>query len=246
MALRNHRALAVLPLIVSVAAPVVASDATYDEAVEGDLSNDAAAPTSVGVIATEALVVRGSVRNSSAGGFDIRDYLTFTVPDGATLEAMRLVSYLDGTTGGPADTGYVMIDDGATSVVPSSSTSSQFLGGSHLNRSRFPDAEVNMLDRLSEGAQGGTGFSLPLGPGAYTVDVQQTGAELNAYEIRFEFAGIAPACTGDFDGDGEVDGGDLGIFLSAWGTSPCALDLDGDGVCNGADLGILLSAWGGC
>lgn len=244
MNLQIHRSLAITAAV--TVTTTLAADAVYDENIDGDLSSDAAAPTSIGVITTETLSVRGSVRTISGAGLDTRDYLSFRVPDGATLEAMRLVTYVDGTTGGLADTGYVMIDEGPSSVVPSGATSSQFLGGSYLDRSRFPDGGVNMLDRLSEGAQGGTGFPLPLGPGEYTVNVQQTGSELNAYEIRFEFAGVTPPCPGDFNGDGEVDGGDLGIFLSAWGTSPCALDLDGDGACNGADLGILLSAWGGC
>ena len=244
MNLKIQRSLAATAAIAITA--TIAADAVYDENVDGDLSNDAAAPTSIGEITTETLSVRGSVRTSSASGLDTRDYLTFRIPEGATLEAMRLVTYVAGTTGGPADTGYVMIDDGSSSVVPSGGTSSQFLGGSYLDRGRFSDAEVNMLDRLSEGAQGGTGFSLPLGPGDYTVNVQQTGSELNVYEIRFEFEGISAPCPGDLDGNGEVNGGDLGVFLSVWGTSPCKYDLNGDGVCNGADLGVMLGAWGGC
>ena len=103
-----------------------------------------------------------------------------------------------------------------------------------------------MLERLSKGVQGGTGFALPLGPGAYTFEVQQTGSQRNEYEIRFEFSGFESPCPGDFDGNGVVDGSDLGLFLGAWGTSPCSLDLDGDGACNGADLGILLGSWGAC
>lgn len=48
----------------------------------------------------------------------------------------------------------------------------------------------------------------------------------------------------DQNGDGSVNGADLGILLSAWGTNdPCA-DLDGGGVVDGADLGSLLAAWG--
>mgnify|MGYP002071831272 CR=1 FL=1 len=52
------------------------------------------------------------------------------------------------------------------------------------------------------------------------------------------------ACLGDLDGNGSVDGGDLGILLGAWGTD--AADLDGNGVVDGADLGVLLGAWGSC
>lgn len=53
-------------------------------------------------------------------------------------------------------------------------------------------------------------------------------------------------CPGDLDGGGQVDGGDLGLLLAAWGTSDSAADLNGDGVVDGADLGLLLAAWGIC
>jgi hypothetical protein len=53
--------------------------------------------------------------------------------------------------------------------------------------------------------------------------------------------GFAP---GDLDGNGAVDGGDLGALLSAWGAcAGCAADLNGDGVVDGADLGLVLTAW---
>ena len=226
-----------------VSAPLLA-DVVYDESVSGDLSNDAASPTVIGTITDEILLVDGSVQSGSAG--DTRDYFTITVPTGATLEAMRLVTYVDGTTGNDANTGYAMIDEGTSSVVPSTSTSSSLLGGSRLSRFYFPDSTVNMLVGFATGSQGGTGFSLPLGPGDYTINVQQTGPQLNVYGIQLEFDGIEAPCPADLDGNGSVDGGDLGLFLGVWGTSPCALDLDGDGSCTGADLGILLGSWGGC
>jgi len=51
---------------------------------------------------------------------------------------------------------------------------------------------------------------------------------------------------GDLNGDGVVNGADLGILLSSWGIcrGECPADLNGDGVVDGADLGILLSNWG--
>jgi hypothetical protein len=52
-------------------------------------------------------------------------------------------------------------------------------------------------------------------------------------------------CLGDLDGNGVVNGADLGSMLAAWGT-PGNSDLDGNGDTNGADLGTLLSAWGIC
>ena len=54
---------------------------------------------------------------------------------------------------------------------------------------------------------------------------------------------IGPAA--DLNGDGVVDGADLGALLSAWGpcNDPCPADLNGDGMVDGADLGVLLSEW---
>lgn len=50
---------------------------------------------------------------------------------------------------------------------------------------------------------------------------------------------------GDINGDGAVDGLDLGLLLGAWGSNDPSADLDGDGFVGGSDLGILLGAWTG-
>ena len=52
-----------------------------------------------------------------------------------------------------------------------------------------------------------------------------------------------PTCDGDFNEDGSIDGGDLGIFMSSWGTP--AGDLTGDGLTNGEELGDPCCAWTG-
>ena len=51
-------------------------------------------------------------------------------------------------------------------------------------------------------------------------------------------------CLGDLDGDGRVNGTDLGLMLGVWNTGDQAADLDGDGTVDGADFGILLTAFG--
>jgi len=53
------------------------------------------------------------------------------------------------------------------------------------------------------------------------------------------------ACAADLDGDGVVDGIDLGTMFAAWGGGGTA-DLDGSGVVDGIDLGMLFAAWGEC
>ncbi|MBL9141443.1 MAG: hypothetical protein JNK53_06205 [Phycisphaerae bacterium] len=58
--------------------------------------------------------------------------------------------------------------------------------------------------------------------------------------------GVPDECDGftlDLNGDGVVNGADLGILLGAWNTADPAADLNDDGVVNGADLGLLLAGW---
>jgi len=53
----------------------------------------------------------------------------------------------------------------------------------------------------------------------------------------------APPIPADLNGDGVVDGNDLGMLLAAWGLRGPA-DLNGDGTVDGNDLGMMLGAWG--
>jgi len=55
---------------------------------------------------------------------------------------------------------------------------------------------------------------------------------------------LPPSCPLDFNGDRNVDGGDLGILLGSWGTAE--YDINGDGTTDGIDLGIFLGNWGSC
>ena len=79
-------------------------------------------------------------------------------------------------------------------------------------------------------------------------------AERVADETFHDYAAVtvtslaSGGCTGDLNGDGSVDGADLGVTLSQWGSScgSCSADLNDDGAVDGADLGVLLSAWGAC
>ena len=65
------------------------------------------------------------------------------------------------------------------------------------------------------------------------------------------FKPILPACPciGDLNGDCLVDGADLGLLISAWGSCGkkgpgCLGDLNDDGLVDGADLGLMVSDWG--
>lgn len=58
--------------------------------------------------------------------------------------------------------------------------------------------------------------------------------------------GAVTPCPGDLDGNGLVNGADLGTMLEKWGTSDPVADLNADGIVNGSDLGELLIGWGSC
>jgi hypothetical protein len=53
---------------------------------------------------------------------------------------------------------------------------------------------------------------------------------------------LVPSNPADLNGDGIVNGIDLGLLLGNWGGTGLG-DLNGDGTVNGADLGILLASW---
>lgn len=55
-----------------------------------------------------------------------------------------------------------------------------------------------------------------------------------------------PPCDADFNDDGVVDGADLGVLMSWFGSTGFPGDLDQDGDIDGADLGAFLSQWGPC
>lgn len=67
--------------------------------------------------------------------------------------------------------------------------------------------------------------------------------EAGVDDVRVEFVGCT-AVPGDIDGNGRVDGADLGLLLGAWGGNALpAADLNGDGTVDGTDLGLLLGSW---
>lgn len=86
-----------------------------------------------------------------------------------------------------------------------------------------------------------------LQPGTYALEVDRIdtsvlGVPVAVAWIRPEDPG-PPALVGDLNGDGLVDGADLGLLLAAFETSGPVGDLNGDGFVDGSDLGLLLAAW---
>ena len=79
-----------------------------------------------------------------------------------------------------------------------------------------------------------------------TSDEDIPGETSRTISISFEVTVGPVGLPTDFNGDGSVNGADLGLLLAAWGScaAPCPFDLTGDGSVNGADLGLVLADWG--
>ena len=149
----------------------------HDEAVDGDLSNNASAPT-VLTFGPGGNLVSGSVMLQG----DMRDYFTFNVPDGRALVALRQVFYSDGA-GTFGSVGYHAIKEGVTSLEPGFGTANNFLGGNHMFN-ELPGTDL--LPFLAAALTNGSGFTIPLGPGNYSYVMQQSGNQNTSYTLEFE------------------------------------------------------------
>jgi len=86
-------------------------------------------------------------------------------------------------------------------------------------------------------------------PSLGTVDLGPDYGGPGGGPVQIDFAvAFTGGCAADLNGDGIVDGGDLGMLLSEFGPcdDDCVADLNGDGIVDGADLGQLLANWGSC
>lgn len=101
------------------------------------------------------------------------------------------------------------------------------------------NAGVAKIDQFSLGS---LIFDVP--PGSLPANVSSIRLTITPNLSQVTFTGpwsVVPSP--DFNGDGLVNGLDLGILLSGWGTAQA--DIDGDNLTDGSDLGLLLSAWTG-
>ena len=118
----------------------------------------------------------GTPRNTS-------DFFRFSVPTGWQLTAIYLAEW----TAENDNLGYLHLDNGPTTVIPSPQSIGESLGGAHVNRALYGPSD-NLLSALAEAPQGGAGFTAPLPAGDYVINVQQTGPEESFYRLRFVLA----------------------------------------------------------
>jgi hypothetical protein len=150
-----------------------------------------------------------------AGGTDFTSYLLHFDPQGAVAGEMRTVS---GSVTFAEDIRAIVFDD-------------IYLAAS--------DAIVGSIGNY--GAMDDRGVTWHAGDFVTVDDLRRTltfnlsVAADDMLQFRVLTGAFAPTVTGDFNGDGIVDGGDLSAWQSAYGQSPLA-DSDGDGDSDGNDF----------
>ncbi len=154
----------------------------HNEAVDGDLATNPAAPTPV-VFAVGGNTIIGTTGNPS-GTVD-RDYITFTIPPGQILLGLTLHALA------PDNIAFASFNAGTTSVVPSGATIGFFLSGIHISAA---DVGANLMINFSTLSVTTNQLPTPdLGPGDYCFLIQQTSPITQEYTLEFIIA--APVST---------------------------------------------------
>ncbi len=174
-------------LFLSLITTSAKADVVYDDAVDGNASNNGLAPT-VLVFDLGSNVVNGTV---SAGDPDnARNFYTFSILPGQALSAIVFDSLSVVTSeGGPTSVpGFFALVSGSTSATPAAGFSN--IGGLLFDEELV---ELNVLDGTRNGgSSSGTGFTTQnLGVGDYTFVIQQTGTEESTFSLDFQVVPVA-------------------------------------------------------
>jgi Subtilase family len=163
-------------------------------------------------IATHTFNVTGSIEQ-------LRVTLAFTDVEGVPLSASPVVNNIDLEVQDPLGTIYLGNDfDQPNGVSTTGGTADP----------------LNNIENVH--------ISAPM-TGTWTVRIVGTAVNTGTQGYSLAITGeVSELILADLNGDGVVDGADLGLLLGAWGTP--GADLNNDGTTDGADLGLLLGAWG--
>ncbi len=167
-------------LAFALATPAFAG-VTYDEALDGDLSNDGFAATDLGVLNLGSNTVTGQMGVDPAGSDPIDpDYFTFEIASGEQLSAVILNLYAPQLGG--AQQSFIAIQAGTQ--VTSDFDTSLFLTSTLIGAGAGSSQGDDVLDDFGAPFLGGSGFTPPLGAGSYAFWWQET-ADVVDYEFDF-------------------------------------------------------------
>lgn len=149
-------------LLLSVLYTTVQSQ-VWDEAVDGDLSDDALNPSGVFELTEGSNIISA---NQVGNPRDV-DFFAFTVPAGFELQQLIVTDYT-----GVDDVAFIGIDSGATSDIDfNNPIVGDLLGGTTYGSASIDTDILPIMGNLG----GAVGFTAPLPEGTYTIWLNQTG-----------------------------------------------------------------------
>jgi hypothetical protein len=169
----------------AVATPSLAA-VTWDETLQGDLSNDGLVVQTF-VLAAGSNQVLGSTGRDVPGGTVDRDYFGVDVPTGHVWTGMTLLPG-SGVIGGAS---FVALQAGSPFTVPPSTPDASGLMGWWLYGSA--DVGSDLLPLMAVPSFGSSGFALPLPAGTYSLWVQETGVGSVAYGFDLQIQAVPEA-----------------------------------------------------
>lgn len=177
-----------LTLALLGAAALPAGATGWNEALQGDFSNNGLAPTVVPLAAGTQLVA-GSTGRAVAGGPVDRDYFTVTIPAGFVLESMEI---LPGTAS-VGDGSFIGLMAGSSFTVPPDTGDASGLLGWTL----YGEGNVgsDLLLFMSGPSFGSSGFDVPLAAGTYSFWVQETGVGTATYRFAMTVSAVPEPAT---------------------------------------------------
>jgi hypothetical protein len=170
--LMSGRALRLGGLAAVCVASAASGQTIWDEAIDGDLSNDRLDPTalvlSLGTNSLFATSVKGD-----------REYVRLDVPEGMKLSGIILTAYESLSV-----QSFIGVQAGTTFTEdPANADVANILGYTHFGPGAG-NVGTNILDDMGKG-EGAIGFKPPLPAGEYTYWMQETGTDPATWQFDF-------------------------------------------------------------
>jgi len=180
-----------LALLAALALPLGSAQAlTWDETINGDLSDSGVSPTLLGTLSSGVNSIKGTMGSLNGTGPMDADIWNFSVASGYALTGINLVDYA-ATSGSLLNDSFMAIATGGSinTSDPSNHLSNALWG---YGTDGFGHVYNDLLGLLDAGPVfGGIGFNGPLPAGNYTFWIQE-GSDQISYNIDFVTSPTTP------------------------------------------------------
>ncbi len=181
------KALAAMAAAAALLLPATAAQAAgWNEASNGDLSNDGLAPSFLALTAGSNLLT-GTTGRTGAGGPVDRDYLHISVPAGHVLQGLWVQP---GTTS-LGSGAFIGLMSGSTFTVPPDAASAAGLLGWTIFG--VDQIDTDILEVMSFPSFDSIGFTVPLPAGDYSLWIQELAVGTASYRLDFVVAEVPEA-----------------------------------------------------